>query len=891
MKPTVHPQPFPARSRLAALALCPPARRILASLMIGFSLAAHAQTAATTVTLTSTGSAGSYTLLAAVSSRDTAAGAPTGSVSFIDSSNSNLSLGSAALGTATTTLSFAVAASAATPDLPSAVVIADFNGDGKPDLAVLNDGPVPCSQGSLSIYLGNGDGAFTSGGTVSLADCPSNLVAGDFNGDSKMDIAVGSGQNSTTVLYGDGSGGFTAQSVPLNNVSYSPVATGDFNGDGVSDLAFLDASNKLVVLLGQKDGTFTTVSGSPAAGSSPIELVSGDFNGDGKADLAVLNSQGVSTDTSVVTLLGNGDGTFQSGATTSLGTAFGLLDGDRMMAAGDIDGDGKADLAIVGSNVEGGLSVSESFVPLLSKGDGTFTIGTPTGIPAPSGGKPSPYSGSIGLADFNGDGKADVVVTTDSVVRLYLSKGDGTFTASAVLDPGASSDPDYLSLAVADLNGDGVPDVAEINSDEREVYVDLTQGKVTATASLANVSISGTGSHQITATYTGDSKFAASTSGALPLAATQISTSLGLTASPASISWGEQVALTASLAPYSKDSLTTDGETVTFSSAGSSIGTGTLSSGVATLNITSLPVGADSITASYPGDSNFAGSSSTAVAVTVAAAVPAASLAPSSLTFSQQATGSTSSAQTITLSNTGQAALTISSIAASGDFAETNTCGTGVAAGATCSISVTSTPTVAGTRTGTLTVTDNAPGSPQTVSLTGSGYTVGLTSSSTSLSVARGQSVTANLQISSAGLSGTVNLACSVAWQGSGTATVLPSCSLNPAQVQAPSGTSTLTVSTTGGGSARLGDNFQLFSDGSGTALACVLLFFAVPRRRIRGLLLLALVGMLSLGAVTGCGGGSSKGSSGTTAGSYSVTVTASDGSATNTLTIPLTVQ
>jgi hypothetical protein len=106
-------------------------------------------------------------------------------------------------------------------------------------------------------------------------------------------------------------------------------------------------------------------------------------------------------------------------------------------------------------------------------------------------------------------------------------------------------------------------------------------------------------------------------------------------------------------------------------------------------------------------------------------AAPTASLSPTSLTFASRNVGTTSAAQTITLSNGGTAALAITSIAATGDYAQTNTCGTSLAASANCTISVTFTPTAAGTRTGTLTVTDNAAGSPQTASLTGTGTAVG----------------------------------------------------------------------------------------------------------------------------------------------------------------------
>src|SRR6266478_4338917 len=109
------------------------------------------------------------------------------------------------------------------------------------------------------------------------------------------------------------------------------------------------------------------------------------------------------------------------------------------------------------------------------------------------------------------------------------------------------------------------------------------------------------------------------------------------------------------------------------------------------------------------------------------------SLSSTSLTFASQLVGSTSAAQTVTLNNTGNAALSVTSIVASGDYAQTNTCGTSVAAGANCTISVTFTPTATGTRTGAITITDNAVGSPHTVSLTGTGTAPVLSLSSTTL--------------------------------------------------------------------------------------------------------------------------------------------------------------
>ncbi len=278
---------------------------------------------------------------------------------------------------------------------------------------------------------------------------------------------------------------------------------------------------------------------------------------------------------------------------------------------------------------------------------------------------------------------------------------------------------------------------------------------------------------------------------------------------------------------------------------------------------------------------------------------PVVTLSPTSLTFAAQNTGSTSTAQTVTLTNGGAAALSIASIATSGDFAETNTCGSSVAAAASCAISVTFTPTAGGTRTGSLTITDNASGSPQTVSLSGTGSTVTESSSPNSLTISSaGGSATDTIQLSSAGgFSGTVNLSCSVAYKGSGTASDAPTCTLNPTQAQISSGSSsstTLTVSTTASSSARLNNPFLPLGGG---ALAAVLIFVGVPRRRWRGLSLVVILGMAIAGMCIGCGGsGGSSGNNppanpGTTTGNYSVTVTATSGTMTASVSIPLTVQ
>ena len=524
--------------------------------------------------------------------------------------------------------------------------------------------------------------------------------------------------------------------------------------------------------------------------------------------------------------------------------------------------------------------------PFTGNGDGTFT----TQLVFTVQGATNAYS--IAAADFNGDGNTDILTFDDAEAGVFLSNGDGTFTASATAY-GSTSSPNYDSLAIADLTGDGIPDVAIADSDVTSVHILPVHDSVTASATASGISIPGTGTQNVTATYAGDTNFLTSTSTVVQLLATKITTGLALNASATTVFYGQQITLTAILQPYSSQSLTTNGETVTFASGSTTLGTGTLSSGVATLNVTSLAVGTDSVTASYPGDTNFAPATATAVSIAVGAAAPFVTLAPGSLTFAAQTTGSTSTAQTVTLTNSGTAALSITSIAASGDFAETNNCGTNVAASSTCTISVTFTPTAGGTRTGTLAITDNAGGSPQTVALTGTGSTLTVSSSSTSLTVSSaGGSATAAIQLAAAGgFSGTVNLACTVVYQGTGSATDTPTCSLNPAQQQVSgtgSASTTLTVNTSAPSSASVHNPFLPLGGG---ALAALLLFISIPRRRWYGWRLLAVLSVVITGSCLGCGGGGSNGNPGTTAGSYNVTVTATSGTVKTSLTIPLTVQ
>jgi len=283
-----------------------------------------------------------------------------------------------------------------------------------------------------------------------------------------------------------------------------------------------------------------------------------------------------------------------------------------------------------------------------------------------------------------------------------------------------------------------------------------------------------------------------------------------------------------------------------------------------------------------------------------AAAAPIVTLSSGSLSFGNELVGSTTGAQTVTLSNFGGAPLNFASIAASGDFLQTSasTCTTSLNVGSNCAISITFTPSAGGARSGALTITDNAAGSPHVVTLRGTGSTVSLSSSTTSLSVQPGATATATLQLAAVGgFSGTVNLACKVTYQGSGSPTDAPTCSINPSQASVSgtgSASSTLSVATSAPSASAAGvPIFPL----SGVVLAGLIVTIRARRRRLLTVLRLFLLGILTSTCLLACGGGSSGASSpsqpsnpGTTAGSYSVAVTATSGTASANVQIPLVV-
>jgi hypothetical protein len=309
--------------------------------------------------------------------------------------------------------------------------VGDFNGDGKLDIAGIAPGPSGSGANTVFVALGNGDGSFAAPGLFGVGNEPSGMVAADFNGDGKLDLAVANTRDSTvSVLLGNGDGTFQAQktyTVP----GPAFIVAADFNRDGKLDLATAanGSSGAINLLFGNGDGTFQSQIEVLTGGQSVGALGIGDFNRDGKMDLVAEDGG-----TQLSVLLGNGDGTFQTPLVSTVSIPPDAFVNGMIVA--DLNADNFLDLLI------GSLRLGSYVLP--GNGDGTF--GTAAHLDGLG-------SFPVAVGDFNADGIADVV-TDGSIQEIFIGLGnsDGTFQV-------VSLQAAFPSLA-GDFNGDGAMDLA-----------------------------------------------------------------------------------------------------------------------------------------------------------------------------------------------------------------------------------------------------------------------------------------------------------------------------------------------------------------------------------------------------------------------------------------------
>jgi hypothetical protein len=423
---------------------------------------------------------------------------PAGYISFLDTNHGNAVLATGTLGSATRDVAWTNVNTSA-PNLAGVYyAVADLNGDGIPDLFVQD------YFGTYDVFLGNGDGTFTAKGSAfGPSSQTGSFILGDFNNDGIPDVAAVNAMEyaptgNITIFLGNGDGTFTtAGSSPAIGYNPTAIATADINGDGNADLIVVQqgsstsSGGQVAIFFGNGDGTFIMASSTTSLASVASSVLPADLNDDGHVDLVVsgLGASGIAI------LLGKGDGAFTSVA--DLPQA-----GEATPVVADLNNDGFPDLVF-------GAAGASYLTVFLGDGDGTFTE-------APSSPNGNLVIGnSLAIADFNQDGIPDVVYIDGNATGILFGEGDGNFvqfSATLTFDTYGFG----TAFVVADFNGDGWPDVLAIDGSGRMIADSLTQPTETATAT-ATVSLAAAGQHLVDASYPGDSNYDAGTSGTVSL--------------------------------------------------------------------------------------------------------------------------------------------------------------------------------------------------------------------------------------------------------------------------------------------------------------------------------------------------------------------------------------
>jgi len=647
-----------------------------------------------------------------------------------------------------------------TDSSPQDAVSADFNADGKADLAVAT------GNNSVSVLLGVGDGTFPTHVEYGVPGHPIAILTGDFNGDGKVDIAtVDEFQSKVTILLGNGDGTFASHHEYATGNHPVAFATADVNSDGALDIVVCDLNdNKVAVLQGNGDGTFQTHQ-DYATGNGPSGVAIGDFNNDGRLDLVVANNN----DATAAILLGNGDGSFQAAVPFPTSTL------PNSIVAGDFNADGNLDIAVGTSN--------KSVSVLLGVGDGTFqnhkefTIGANSVI--------------VSAADLNSDGRLDLISAdfNDNTVSTLVGNADGTFKGRSIFPSGAGPS----GLAIGDFNGNGKLDIAVAAATVNKVSV-LVDNPITLSPNVLGFGKQTSGftsaAKSVTLKNTGTTTYTMGTISFVGSSATDFTVQSNTCGS--TVAAGATCTISIVFTPTASE--VANAQMLVSASNGSAIGV--LLTGTGNIPITLTPrtqaFGYYLIGTTSPGKTNtftnnsgvdiffsnidlegvnqndFSFTTTCPISDTVPLA-PGAScvstvfysptitghetvtmvyygnftlvkqgllingdgtavkVSPTTLNFGTVKVGVTSAAKTITFQNAGSTAMSITSTGFSGTSpywhldGPTTTCGTSVPANSSCTFGITFTPQQVGTFTATFSIGDPDPTGPQKVTLNGTG--------------------------------------------------------------------------------------------------------------------------------------------------------------------------
>jgi hypothetical protein len=373
-------------------------------------------------------------------------------------------------------LSFAAPHEIALGHYTGAMVAGKFNGGARADLAILNNTPVHSRSGTLTIVR-DVNGHFRLVHTVAVPSFTSTIATADVNGNGRLDLVLGKPESwldsrpSLSVLLGSGNATFGAPrffKLSTQWLDAAPIVLADLNGDHRLDV--VTAAHKwVVVLLGRGDGTFAarhSYLADAGLGDGYVRsLAVGDVNGDGKLDVVAGGQEGVNLPSGTINvLLGNGHGGLGRPATTHTGE---LLPGG--MALSDVNGDGKLDL-VVDNNDDtpdyGGGPEHSAITVSLGSGDGTFTQAHRYDL--------SDLASAFAFRDLNGDGVRDAVVVVSGVSGFDVLLGDGAGGLETPFTIAHTPWRSGVSLAVADFNGDGKPDVAANGGKTLSVFLNTT---------------------------------------------------------------------------------------------------------------------------------------------------------------------------------------------------------------------------------------------------------------------------------------------------------------------------------------------------------------------------------------------------------------------------------